>query len=128
MATRRILSVGQCGPDDYQLTRFLRGHFAGAQIDRAAAAIDARALLAQQPYDLILVNRVLDGDGTSGVDFIARAVESGAPPHQKYMLISDFPDAQGMAVAVGAVRGFGKSQLHSAEAEEALRQGLGAGG
>ena len=37
------------------------------------------------------------------------------------MLVSDLPEAQDAAVALGALRGFGKAQLHEPETLELIR-------
>jgi hypothetical protein len=116
-----VLSVGQCSFDDSRLARVLAVE-ADAHMDRAHSAEDARQKIAATPYDLVLVNRVIDGDGASGVDFIAELRKVDGAPCA--MLISDYPDAQAAAVANGAVAGFGKSSLGSAEVGQRLRQAL----
>jgi len=118
----RVLSIGQCGYDDSQLARAVRE--VGATLERALDAEDALKMLAANKYALVLVNRVFDADGESGVDFISAARKTGhAPP---LMLVSDYPEAQAKAVAEGALLGFGKSALGTAEVSALLRQVLAA--
>jgi len=118
----RILSVGQCEGDDYRVERVLR-----AQLDPLDLAIESVPtaqegfhLLREKPYDLVLVNRILDGDGVSGVDFITHARATTSVP---FMLISDYDEAQAEAVAHGAKLGFGKSGM--SVAAERVREALG---
>jgi len=116
-----VLSIGQCTPDDAGLARVLATE-ADAHLDRARSGEDARALLAEKKYELVLVNRILDADGSSGVELIAAlAREAHMPP---LMLVSDYAEAQAQAVANGARMGFGKSTLHTPEVGQLLRQAL----
>src|SRR4051794_39033215 len=112
-----VLSVGQCGFDDSRIAGLVRDEL-GAHMDRAHTAADARRKLAEKKYDLILLNRIFDGDGQSGIEFITEVKQQQhAPP---VILISDYSDAQQAAVANGAYPGFGKSSLSSPEASECL--------
>ena len=53
----------------------------------AKTAADAKAKLAADRFDLVLVNRVLAADGTQGMDVIQHVIDSkNAPP---VMLVSD---------------------------------------
>lgn len=106
----RVLSVGQCSSDDYQIASSLKTVF-DVHIDSAATAKDAFELLRERAYDVVLVNRILNGDGSSGVDFIALAHGENMAT---FMLVSDYEDAQAQAVAHGALPGFGKSDLSEA--------------
>lgn len=114
----RILDVGQCGFDGRRIEGLLRSQLS-ATVDRAATADDARRQLTAHKYDVVLVNRVLAVDHTSGVDLIAElAAAPDAPP---FMLVSDRADAQEAAVAAGAVPGFGKAALDDPETYELIR-------
>ncbi len=94
----------------------------GITLERAYDGADALVKIAGRTYDLVLVNRVFDADGTSGVEFIGAARrEKGMPP---LMLVSDYADAQAAAVANGAAPGFGKSQLDMAESLELIRSAI----
>jgi len=86
--------------------------------------MQAESLLRQKKYSLVLVNRIFDGDGSSGVDFIADLKkQADSPP---VMLISDYTDAQQAAIGNGAAPGFGKSSLGSAETIDRLKQAIAA--
>ena len=116
-----VLSIGQCTADDAGLARTLAME-ADAHLDRARSGDDARRLLAEKKYDLVLVNRVLDADGSSGVELIGALAKEADTP--RLMLVSNYADAQAQAVANGAVMGFGKSNLHTPEIGQFLRQAL----
>ncbi len=114
----RVLDVGQCGFDHTAIADFVH-QSTGAVVDRAATAADMDACLARHRYALILINRILDADGTPGLDVIKNMKNKpGCPP---LMLVSNFPDAQRAAVDAGAVEGFGKNSLHLARTAELLR-------
>jgi DNA-binding response OmpR family regulator len=104
----RILDVGQCGFDGPRMEKLWRKKL-GAEVDRVDNADQAAKSLAEQPYDLVLVNRVLAKSGASGLDVIKR-VHTDAPD-VPVMLVSDLPEAQEQAVALGAAQGFGKADL-----------------
>jgi len=80
-----------------------------AEVERADTGDEAAELLASHDYDLVLVNRVLAADRSSGLDVIERLRAENV--HVPIMLVSDLPEAQDAAVALGAVRGFGKARL-----------------
>ena len=115
-----ILSVGQCGMDAGAIASLFTDRFA-AKVDHADSAADATRKFATGSYSLVLVNRVFDADGFSGLKLIesllstkpATAAPGSSQPKCPIMLISDRADAQAAAVAIGAVRGFGKSSLRS---------------
>ena len=89
-----------------------------AGMERAGSAEQARGMMAGKRYDLVLVNRVFDADGDSGLEFIAAIKASGDTTPM--MLVSDYADAQAQAVAKGAMPGFGKSMLGRSELRELL--------
>ena len=73
--------------------------------------------------DLALVNRVLDGrfESDDGIGLIASlAPESSV----RFMLVSNFAEAQERAEAVGAVPGFGKSDMRSEETRRRIEAAL----
>ena len=111
----RILDIGQCGFDGPRMEKLWHKAI-GATVDRCASSADALACAAQNDYDIILVNRVLDADGSSGLDVIRSLIEAGVST--PIMLVSDLPEAQDAAVQLGAVRGFGKAALGDPETIE----------
>ncbi|QDT53997.1 Response regulator receiver domain protein [Caulifigura coniformis] len=121
MASSRVLSVGQCGFDSASLERFFEQDHS-AEVDSVDSARDALSRVASEKYDLVLVNRRLDMDGSSGVALLEelQAQAPGVP----VMLVSDKADAQAEAVAKGALPGFGKGALRSPETAEKIRVAL----
>lgn len=108
--TRRVLSVGQCGFDHGGISRALHKAF-GAEVVRADSAQEALQLLRADPFAVVLVNRVFDADGNSGLDLV-RAIKSDERLHElPVMLVSNYEEAQQEAVAAGAAPGFGKNAL-----------------
>ena len=114
---KRILDVGQCGVDGPRIGRFLARQ--GYTVDRAHTLEEAVALAGQKTYDLVLVNRIMNLDRSPGMEVIKAVLK--AKPQQQVMLVSDRPEAQAEAVALGALRGFGKAMLEDAATEELLR-------
>jgi two-component system chemotaxis response regulator CheY len=106
----KVLSVGQCGYDHGSITRQVRARF-GAEVVGASDAPEAVAALRQGGFDLVLVNRVLDGDGSSGLDLIRTLKADPALSGVPVMLVSNHESAQDQAVSLGALKGFGKSDL-----------------
>ena len=108
----RILDIGQCGFDGPRMA-VLWHEAIGAVVDRCASGADALSCAAKDQYDIILVNRVLDADRSSGLEVIRSLIHAGIST--PIMLVSDLPEAQDAAVALGAVRGFGKASLGDPE-------------
>ena len=117
--SKRVLSVGQCIPDDGAILQFLSNHF-NVQLVRSPDAEDALARIRTESFDLILVNRKLDIDYSDGIDVI-RAIQADPDINTTpVMLISNYPDAQEKAVAIGAEYGFGKMEYEQPEVIERL--------
>jgi two-component system chemotaxis response regulator CheY len=70
---------------------------------------------------------VTDGDGTLGIDLIRAMKSDPQLAHLPVMLVSNFAEAQAEALALGAMPGFGKSELSSAKTRERLQAVLGVG-
>ncbi|HEV3417287.1 MAG TPA: response regulator [Pirellulales bacterium] len=104
----KILDVGQCGFDGPRMAALWRDRL-GATVDRVANGKDAVERLKNGDYDVVLVNRVLAADGSSGLDVIEDLLSANTSV--PVMLVSDLTDAQDAAVALGAFRGFGKADL-----------------
>jgi two-component system chemotaxis response regulator CheY len=110
MSGKRVLSIGQCFADHGSIARTLQRHF-GAEVVGADGAAEALDRLRRESFDLVLVNRRLDADGSSGVD-IVKQIKAGEQLRQlPVMLVSNYEDAQNDAVAAGALPGFGKAAL-----------------
>lgn len=118
MSAKIFLSVGQCDMDHGSISRLLLGKL-GVKVQRADTAIEALEALKKSSFSLLLVNRIFDADGDSGIDLI-RKVQVIAPG-QPVMLVSNYMDAQAEAQSLGAVPGFGKSALDRPETLEVLK-------
>jgi DNA-binding response OmpR family regulator len=124
MAAKRVLSVGQCMADHGSITRTFQRHF-DAEVYPADDTDDALAQLRQGSFDLVLVNRVFDADGSSGVKFIEDLKADEILRQVPVMLVSNYDDAQREAVQAGALPGFGKAALgqpHMVERVKAVLQ------
>jgi DNA-binding response OmpR family regulator len=104
----KILDIGQCGFDGPRMAALWHEQL-GATVDRVDDGQAAAEKLKHNSYDVVLVNRVLAADGSSGLDVIEELVK--AKTHVPIMLVSDLPEAQVAAVELGAVKGFGKAAL-----------------
>ena len=108
--SKKVLLVGHCGPDSSYLRMAVKS--AGGNVSILAADDDTELRDALDAgVDLVLFNRELGYgfDVDKGVDVI-RALRP-AYPNAKMMLVSNYPDAQEQAVALGALPGFGKAEL-----------------
>jgi DNA-binding response OmpR family regulator len=110
MPVHRILSVGQCAFDHRNLTSRL-GARLDAEITSADTFDEALTELRAGDFDLLLVNRVTDADNSSGLELIRSVKADPSLASIPTMLVSDFPEAQAKAVALGAFPGFGKSAM-----------------
>jgi two-component system, chemotaxis family, chemotaxis protein CheY len=116
----KIVSLGQCGVDHPAIVRFCR-EAAGAEV---VGTETIPQTLAVEGADLILVNRILDATGESGLDFIRQFRADPARQATPVVLVSNYADAQREAQALGAMPGFGKSSLNRPESAAALRAAL----
>ena len=110
MTSPRVLSIGQCFADHSAIARTLQRHFA-AEVVGADSPTEALECLRQQHFDLVLVNRILDADHSSGLEVIGQLKSADATQQLPVMLVSNYDDAQQQAVDAGALPGFGKSAL-----------------
>ncbi len=120
----RIGLVGHCGPDSFMLRSCVERAIDGADIHmlKSDKAVEESAA----DMDLLLVNRVLDGQfrNASGIDLIRHLRERlghGAPA---MMLVSNYGEAQEEARRAGAFPGFGKSELYDEQTLEKIRSAV----
>lgn len=112
--SKRVLDVGNCGMDHGSITRLVQREF-GAETSAAHDAAQALREAKSGKYALILVNRVFDGDGSSGLELIQTLKADPATKDLPVMMITNYPDHAAKAVAAGAEPGFGKSTLQEPE-------------
>ena len=118
----KVLNVGQCGFDHAAISSLLRDM--GVTVERATSHKKAQSALSKENYDLVLVNRVNDRDGSSGIEFIKTIKQCEQMEACKMMLVSNYADAQEQAVSEGALMGFGKNNLRTSETLELLRAAI----
>ncbi len=123
MTTKKVLSLGQCAADNWSIARLLSDSL-GSAVTEADSFEEALELLRRENFALVLVNRILDANGDSGLDFITRLKSDEALRSVPVMLVSNYADAQRQAVAKGALPGFGKSALRQTSTLERLRSVL----
>lgn len=123
--SKSILLVGHCGPDASMIRSAVRA-FLPSAVFTVANTDDKLASLAGQS-DLLLINRVLDGDFAqpAGLDVIRRLGEDGKGSRSAIMLVSDIPEAQHEAELLGARPGFGKRALWSEATRSRILAALG---
>jgi DNA-binding response OmpR family regulator len=117
--TKRVLDVGQCGPDHAAIRRYLSSHF-DVDVVQTHGRDDTLDELRRGQFDLVLVNRKLDADYSDGIE-ILRAIKAAAEvAHVPVMLVTNFPEHQDAAEAAGAHRGFGKLEFDDPATKEKL--------
>lgn len=119
----RILDVGQCGFDHGSISRHLKKSY-GAEVTAANSSGQALVSLRAGAFDLVLVNRVFDGDGSSGMALIQAIKADPELAGVPVMLVSNYPEAQDDAQKLGALPGFGKGDLRSGRSVAALDAAL----
>lgn len=108
--TKRVLDVGNCGPDHHSLTKLVTTNF-DATVDHANQAVDALSLLDKHEYSLAVVNRLLDCDGSEGMD-VVRQIKVKRPT-LPVMLVTNYDEHQQAAINAGCEPGYGKNDLFS---------------
>ncbi len=124
MTAKRILSVGQCGADHGSISRVFQRAFA-AEVVGIDTTVEALEKLRREAFALVLVNRVFDADGSSGLDLIKQIKSDEALAPTPVMLVSNYADAQKQAAEAGAVPCFGKAELGAVQMVERVRRVLG---
>ena len=116
---KRVLSVGQCGPDHATISRYLIRQFA-CEVTPVDGIGDAVSHLGRDRFDLILVNRKLDADYSDGLEVIRQLKANPETASVPVMLVTNYPEHQDAATSAGAIRGFGKLELEKPETREKL--------
>jgi len=124
MAGKAVLSVGQCRPDSAAIGHYLRSNF-GVEVVTADTAADALRLLAEREFQLVLLNRLLDADGSEGMQILHEIRRQERWNGIPVMLVSNYAEWQQKAVAAGAVPGFGKAELNRPETRQRVAEALG---
>jgi CheY-like chemotaxis protein len=114
MAQPKVLDVGNCDHDHGNIRRMLTTQF-NANVAQAHAASDTLEKLRNEQFDLVLINRQLDHDFSSGLEVLKQIKQDDVLADTPVMLITNYAEHQDTAVALGALRGFGKRELNSEE-------------
>src|SRR5215207_9983805 len=120
---KKVVLVGHCGPDASYMRMVVAKASAGVTVAMADDSAELKLAL-DGGVDLVLLNRELGWgfDQQLGCDVI-RAYRS-AYPDTKFMVVSNYPEAQAAAVAAGGLPGFGKRELGQPRVLELLRDAL----
>ena len=118
--------MGQCGYDNSRIRSLIRSIDSTVEIKETDSHQETMEVLASLgEAALVLVNRVFDMDGASGMEFISqlksKESEFAAIP---VMLVSNYEKSQAEAIANGAIPGFGKSELQSVETRRKIESVL----
>src|SRR3954471_781818 len=116
---KRVLDVGQCGPDHSTIRAYLTRNFdcEVVQVDDVSGAL---AALRSGEFHLVLVNRKLDIDYSDGIEVIRQIKADLAGANVPVMLVTNYPEHQEAAVAAGAIPGFGKLEYGKPETRAKL--------
>lgn len=118
---KRVLDVGQCGPDHATIRSYLTRNF-DCEVVQVDDGPGAAAELAANRYDLVLVNRKLDIDYSDGIEVIMALKANPATATVPVMLVTNYPEHQEAAITAGAIRGFGKLEFDRPETRERLAE------
>lgn len=118
--SHRVLSVGQCVPDQSAIRRFLQAHFE-VELDEADLPADALEQMQTNTFDLVLINRKLDRDYSDGIEIIRSMKQDERLRQIPVMLVTNFAEYQQQAMELGAVHGFGKSEFDDPAVLDRLR-------
>ena len=121
---KNVLDVGNCGFDHANLRAFLARHF-DVELTQAHSVDDAKRLLNEKAFDLVLVNRKFDCDGGDGIELIREIKSDPNLATTPVLLLSNYPKYQELAIAAGAEPGFGKAELDSEASINAVKSALG---
>ena len=129
---KTLISVGQCGYDNSRIRSLIRLIDATVEIretDSHQETLELLASLGERSAALVLVNRVFDMDGASGMELISQLKSSDSGYSDiPVMLVSNYEKSQAEAIANGAIAGFGKSELQSAETRRKIESVLKSNG
>jgi len=121
---KRVLDVGNCAFDHSSIRRMIETSF-DAELLRAHGEEDAFAALLDVQIDLVLVNRILNRDGSDAIAIIKRMKKTPELSAIPVMLVTNYSEYQKQAVEAGAEWGFGKDALDAPKTIEKLKEFLG---
>ncbi|WP_254509603.1 response regulator [Anatilimnocola floriformis] len=116
---KRILDIGNCSHDFGLISGMLRKQFA-AEVVQCHGPDDSLDALRHGQFDLVLVNRQLDQDYSSGLDIIQTIKADPQLSSIPVMMVTNYAEHQAQAVASGALPGFGKRELYTDQTQQRL--------
>jgi len=122
--SKKVVLVGHCGPDSSFLRMAVSSADRGITVSMADDTRELNAAL-EAGVDLVLLNRELGWgfEQSLGVDVIRGL--GRMYPKTRFMLVSNYADAQAAAVAAGGVAGFGKREIGQPRVAQLIREALG---
>jgi CheY-like chemotaxis protein len=120
---KRVLDVGQCGPDHATIRSYFSRNF-DCEIVQTHGADDTLAQLKKGRFDLVLINRKLDADYSDGIEILRKIKADAAIADVPVMIVTNYPEHQDAAVAEGALRGFGKLEYDKSETRDKIAAAL----
>ena len=126
MNQRCVLDVGNCGPDHSSIRSMLTTQF-GTKVLQTDGLEDTLAALLNNSVDLVLINRKLDKDYSDGTLILKEIKAKLEYSDLPVMLVTNYPEYQATAVALGALPGFGKLEINLPETRAKLASVLGVG-
>lgn len=117
--TKRVLDVGQCGPDHATIRNYLTANF-DCEVVQTHGLADTLNELKAGEYHLVLVNRKLDANYSDGIEILRAIKADRETADVPVMIVTNYPEHQDAAIAAGAHRGFGKLEYDRPETREKL--------
>ena len=114
-----VLDVGNCSFDHGTIKTFLSEHWE-VNVTRCTTLSGALQELETAIYDLVLINRIIEGDGQPGMELVKHIVGSNPDSTVSVVLLTNFPEVQASAMEAGASASFGKRFLQSDEVHQTL--------
>ena len=97
--SKRVLDVGNCGPDFSSIKGFLTNTF-DCTIEQAHGLEDTMTALRGIGFDLVLINRKLDRDYSDGIEILREIKADATLKNTPVMLITNYDEHQNAAVAL----------------------------
>lgn len=116
---KRVLDVGNCGPDHAAICKLLTTHF-DCEVVQAHGLGDTLDALRAGEFHLVLINRKLDADYSDDITVLRAIKADAATAYVPVMLVTNYAEHQDAAVAAGALRGFGKLEFGHAGTTQRL--------
>ena len=120
----KVLDVGNCAPDHAAIAQLVTSNF-DCEVSQAHGPDDALSALKQSDFALVLINRKLDRDYSDGTEVLKLIKADAQVASVPVMLVTNLPEHQEAAVALGAERGFGKLEFDDPVTLERLSKFLG---